>query len=73
MAYEQNYTQSTGSTVNGGELDASSHAVEMQSTMAEDMNTVPGDDLYNFLENWDTADGFSHGECRERAFCGSVV
>ena len=73
MAYQHNYTQSTTSTVNGGELDAGWHLVEMQSTMADDMNMVPGDNLYYCLANWDTADGFGHGECRERAFCGSVV
>ena len=56
MAHQQNRTQSTGSAVNGGDFDVSSHVVEVQTTMTEDMNTVPSEDLYNYLANWDTAD-----------------
>ena len=70
MAYQQSYTQSTGSTVNGGELDASLHPAETQPTMTD---VVLGDDLYDYLANWNTVDSFGHGECRERAFRGSVV
>ena len=62
MAYEHNNIHSTWYTVNGGGLDTSSHMVEVQTTMAEDVNTVLGESFNNNLMNFDATYHFGHGE-----------